>query len=473
MSQADNPEQRAHARLSASGSKRWMACPGSIPYADMLPPELRSGSSKFAQLGTAAHTLGETCVNQGLADSRSYAGWWINQQGDVTKDWRTWYKPKSRRKEPPEGWFQVDDDMMEAVDVYIAVVWKERDRLGPMATVQTERKFDLSWLRPEMFGTNDCNVDLFLEELVVIDYKHGQGVPVEIAYPDKVTGEMKPNSQLMYYLLGAAQLEAFSHERYKLIVVQPRCPHPLGGVRDVTVTKEELFAFRDELAAAADRVREAEDMLVAAKHDEVEFEAWRDEYLCAGDHCSTTFCERLTTCLKFRDKAQELAKADFADEPSVPAIPDDLEVLARNLEWADALTAWAKALAAQAQKLMAAGIPVPRHKLVRGKANRVFSIPEDEVVAAASAIGLARSDLYTTPAPKFISPAQLEKKGKKAKELVQGVYDKALDAWIVAPIAAKGEGKVKVAHETDPREAVPLDAGLDFDDAPDYGQEDD
>lgn len=472
MSSTDNPTERAHARLSASGSKRWMTCPGSIPYVDTLPPELRSGSSKFAQLGTAAHSLGEACINQGLADSRSYAGWWINQQGDVTKDWRTWYKPKSRWKDPPEGWYQVDDDMMEAVDVYLAVVWAEKARLGPMAAVQTERKFDLSWLRPEMFGTNDCNVDLFLDELVVIDYKHGQGVPVEIAYPDKRTGEMKPNSQLMYYLLGAAQLEAFSHERYKLIVVQPRCPHPLGGVREVTVTKEELLAFQDELAAAADRVREAEDMLVAAKDDPVEFAAWAEEYLCAGDHCSTTFCDRLTTCAKFRDKAQELAMVDFADDPEPIPVPQDIETLARNLEWADALTAWAKALNAQAQRLMAAGIPVPRHKLVRGKANRVFAIPEDEVIAAAQGIGIAKADLFTQAAPKFISPAQLEKKGKEAKRLVNGVFDKDLEVWTVAPIAAKGEGKVKVAHESDPREAVPLDAALDFEDAPEYGQED-
>lgn len=471
MSTTDNPEQRAHARLSASGSKRWMTCPGSIPYSDLLPPELRGGSSKFAQLGTAAHTLGETCIEQKLETSESYRGWWINQQGDVTKDWRTWYKPKSRRKEPPEGWFQVDGDMIEAVDVYLTTVWKEKARLGPAAQVKTEVKFDLSWLRPEMFGTNDCNVDLFLDELVVIDYKHGQGVPVEVSYPQP-DGSHKGNSQLLYYLLGAAQLEAFSHERYKIIVVQPRCPHPLGGVREFTLTKEELLQFQDELAMAADRVREAEDMLVAAKDDEVEMQAWGDEYLRAGPHCTSTFCERLTTCRKVREEAQNLAKADFEeDAPRTIPIPDDLEVLARNLEWADVFTAWAKALAAQAQKLMAAGVQVPRHKLVRGKANRVFTLPEHEVVARAEAIGIPKADLYEIPPPKFVSPAKLEKKGKAAKALVQGVFDPALEVWVQEPIAAKGEGKVKVAHESDPREAVPLDAALDFDDAPEYGPE--
>ncbi len=47
--------ERAHAKKSASGSKRWMSCAGSIPLADLLPA---GGSSLPARQGTAAHALG-------------------------------------------------------------------------------------------------------------------------------------------------------------------------------------------------------------------------------------------------------------------------------------------------------------------------------------------------------------------------------------------------------------------------------
>src|SRR5438067_10589659 len=48
----------AHARRSASGNKRWIACPGSIRLSVGRPNE----SSEAARLGTAAHGLGEYCL---------------------------------------------------------------------------------------------------------------------------------------------------------------------------------------------------------------------------------------------------------------------------------------------------------------------------------------------------------------------------------------------------------------------------
>jgi hypothetical protein len=47
-----------HAKLSASGSHRWMACPGSIKAEDGYPET----SSVFAEEGTRAHELADRCL---------------------------------------------------------------------------------------------------------------------------------------------------------------------------------------------------------------------------------------------------------------------------------------------------------------------------------------------------------------------------------------------------------------------------
>ena len=44
----------AHAKLSASGAHRWMACPGSVAAEEGFP----DNTSSFAEEGTAAQTLG-------------------------------------------------------------------------------------------------------------------------------------------------------------------------------------------------------------------------------------------------------------------------------------------------------------------------------------------------------------------------------------------------------------------------------
>lgn len=459
---ASDPSARAHARLSASQAKRWMACPGSVKIIDEIPAKLRPGQSSFAALGTAAHTLGEACLSQGKRDSRDYKDYWIHLSGEIQK----------RTPDPDEpGWFQVDFDMMDAVDVYLSVVWGELERLGPAAELRIEHKFDLSWLRPDMFGTNDCSISLFLDELVVIDYKHGQGVPVEV-YSVGEGGKTKPNPQLAYYGLGAAEADEFTHQKVTLIVVQPRCPHPKGGVRRYEMTMAELMEFKEELAAAADKAREAEEAWDPSCGFEGT-EEWQLKYLQAGDHCKTAFCPKLGhPCPAAFRQAQTEAMADFADDPyelEAPGAGDspDLTKLAHTLKWVPFLDAFIKSTEAHAQRLAETGIKVPEHKLVRKKANRSFIGEDDVVIAKLTAGGLQKADLMTDP--KLKSPAQVEKLGKVAKELVNGVKNKDYDPsvegskeWLKEPLAAKGVGSITLAHESDPREEVVVDPAQDF-----------
>ena len=54
------PEE--HAKLSASGSKKWINCPASIAMESKFPDE----SSEYAREGTTAHSLGEAKLKLAL-----------------------------------------------------------------------------------------------------------------------------------------------------------------------------------------------------------------------------------------------------------------------------------------------------------------------------------------------------------------------------------------------------------------------
>jgi len=49
-----------HKRFSPSGSKRWLACPGSIPLVESL--DLPDSTNDASELGTGVHEIGELCL---------------------------------------------------------------------------------------------------------------------------------------------------------------------------------------------------------------------------------------------------------------------------------------------------------------------------------------------------------------------------------------------------------------------------
>lgn len=48
----------SHAKLSPSAAERWMTCPGSVVLSAGMPQK----TSAFAEEGTCAHALAETCL---------------------------------------------------------------------------------------------------------------------------------------------------------------------------------------------------------------------------------------------------------------------------------------------------------------------------------------------------------------------------------------------------------------------------
>lgn len=380
-----------HSELGASKSDRWIACPGSIRES----AGIESAPSEYAEEGTAAHALGERCLLDGT-DAAAH----IDQA--------------VHRSAVDGSVIYVTEEMAEAVQVYLDFV---RGRLAELrgATLQVEHKFDLSWLHPGMFGTNDSNILQPFGRLVVNDYKHGKGVSVRAF----------DNPQLKYYALGAlGQKNLGAIEDVEINIIQPRT----GGdaVDTWETTPEELYAWaNDVLVPAAKRTAEA------------------DAPLNAGDHCR--WCPALTKCPAVRQRALAAAKSAFATADKIPsrkevALPPpallSTEDLERIYEVSDLISGWATNAAAELKSRLENGESGKLTKLVAGRATRRWA--DDHVAAEQLA---AHIDPYER---KLCSPAQAEKKLKEA-----GVNGKDFTRGLV--IESRG---VSLASINDKRPAI-------------------
>ena len=413
-----------HARLSASTAERWMNCTGSVGLIDSLPERERGGGqSEFAALGTAAHHLGGWCLERGIETSYDLLSETILiVKGDA-------YWPENKPEGEIQYAFVIDGDMCEAVDVYLDTVAALRVEF-PDEEELIEVQMDMSWLDERFGGTADYErVASLLGLLVVVDYKHGQGVVVEV----------KDNHQLRKYGVGALH-DHPECDRVRIVIVQPRAPHPDGSVRSVEYSREELDLF-------------AAKMLVAARETETE-----DATLKVGKWCK--FCpaaaamldSRTMLCPEMQAEITRQAQVDFADDPEEIPVPNDL---GRVLMWAPIFENWFTQCDALGQRALESGLDVEGFKLVRGRrGDRVFTGEEARTVAKilrlAKGLGLdlGRKDLYSTP--KMKSPHQVEGLGKGMKAAVEDMCEHGHD------------GKITMAPVSDPRPAERPSAITDF-----------
>ncbi len=495
----------AHAVRNASGAKRWMNCPGSIRMEHGRP----NNSSDAARLGTAAHALGEACLLDG-SDAWEWVGGYVrldpNEQATVHKpaqsflpgdEEKTVLVPVHATEEglPPSGHedFPIDGDMTEAVQVYLDAVREEMERLGVHAELEVERRFSLNWLVgfdfdfeaferdpayispsgihfaitdefPDghlfnadgtvnwgpMFGTNDASVGLIFDHITVFDYKHGQGVVVEV----------EDNEQELYYALGKAKELDWAFETLDLVIVQPRARHADGKVRRWSTDKATLRAYEERLRVAA-----------LATQDP-------DAPLRAGDWCK--FCKAAGVCPELREESFRQAGLEFGDgftEDSVSQTgPEDSdEDLMMRMRAIPLLDVFIKSTQTEALRRLreTPGGSACYGKLVRKKSNRKFR--EDlvdeatgEPVTAFELLereGIPREMLFEEPKPKSpskveaVRPPELMARLKAEKVRAPAAHIKAL----VASVSHKPEGGITVAPPDDPRDAVDATAAAEGD----------
>lgn len=241
-------ENRAHAVLSASSSKRWLNCPPSAK----LNAEIPDITTEYAKEGTDAHELAEYKVNQLLG---------------------------IKADNPTENLDYYNQEMEDCTDSYAQYIAEQMSQYSS-PVVMVEQRLDFSRYVPGGFGTGDCII-VADDVLTVIDFKYGKGVAVEAEY----------NPQMMLYALGALEMFSILYDinEVKMVIFQPR----IENISEFSMPISDLMSWAEnELKPKAE---------LAAK-GEGEF--------CAGEHCR--FCKVKATCRKRAEYNLAIAKYDFA-----------------------------------------------------------------------------------------------------------------------------------------------------------------
>ncbi len=395
-----------HAILGASKAHRWMNCPGSVRLSEGRVDK----GSKYADEGTAAHELAARCLNNGTATPDMFLGVTI-QVDDMLNP------------------IVVDEEMVEAVDVFVSYVRRRVDEGFELVAV--EQRFDLASLNPPgpMFGRAD--VVLFKERRPPTKFAGGVtlGQPAIMEVPDFKYGagvrvDPTENEQGMFYAIGAILATERKADQIDITIVQPRAPHPDGIIRTWSLTWDELVSFRERLIERAEATTEPDAPLVP------------------GEWCR--FCPALAICPAQAEAAQDAARNTFEvmavqSEPSVP-IPEalDLETLRNVMEVAGTLRAWLSAVEAEMRDRTERGEDTG-FKLVPKRGLRKWNNEAEAEQVLAARLG---DEAYQR---KLRSVTQAEK----------ALKDAGLDKKEVEHLWSKVSSGTKLAPTDDPRPAVP------------------
>jgi len=325
---------KLHAKLSASGSEKWMTCTPSAKMEESFPDE----HSVFAAEGTFAHAVFESELLQFLG--RHYED--LNP-ADVEQ-----YDSPALR-----------DHVMDAVRAVIERI-KEAYKVCKDPKILIEQRLDFSPWVPEGFGTGDAVI--ITDDLIeVMDLKYGKGIVVDAIN----------NSQMRLYGLGAYNEMAhlYNIKRVRMTILQPRLNN--YPVEEMSIEKLLDWA-RDEVNPKAKL-------------------AWVGEGdLVAGDHCSSCFCRARFQCPERAKIAYDLAQQDFAlKEPRLLTI----EQIATVLSKADIAIDWLNDVKTYALKQAERGEAIPGYKLVEGRSNRKYT-DQDEVAQKLIESGIDEAVIY-------------------------------------------------------------------------------
>lgn len=377
-----------HALLSASSAARWLHCTA----APRLEAQFPENTSTYAEEGRLAHAICEL---------------------KVIKHFTVQIKPRAftaklnKLKADP----RYSDEMDKTSDLYIEHLSERAMRYSTRPNVAAEVRVDFDDYVPEGFGTCDC-IMIGGDTLSIVDYKHGQGVPVSA----------ENNPQMRLYALGALRRYApVFGDTIKFVSMTIDQPRIQSEVSTETITVEELRAWGENIRPIAAEAFSGEGRF------------------CAGEWCR--FCRARATC---RARAeQNLALEEFKQHDIHTLTDAEIgECLVRGAN----LVKWYKDLEDYALSALIRGDSIPGWKAVAGRSVRTFS-DQDAALAAAIAAGYDESLVYDRK-PKTLT--ELEKLMGKAE------FADKLGRFVVKPL-----GKPTLAPESDKREPY-SSAAVDF-----------
>lgn len=399
-----------HARLSPSGSVKWLNCAGAPAMEAPFPDT----GSEYSKEGTAAHALAAMALTEGR-DCAAYIG----RRVDVS----------------PHETREVTADMARDVQVYVDNI-RQYVGVAVVNDLLVEQQVPIGHITGEADATGTADAIILTadgEELQLHDLKFGRGMEVDA----------ERNTQLMLYALGALEIVAplgYEPKRIRLVIHQPRIKQALS---EWDCSIEELQAFRlHAITRSAECDVASVDPLPS---------------LNPGPHCDKGFCKARATCPALAKYVGDQVGADFDDldalEDRIGMISESTDaILGQKMAAIDLIESWCKAVRAEVERRLLAGTPVPGYKLVQGRAgSRAWSDSTMVEDYLRKTVRLKVEEAYDL---KLISPTSAEK-------LVKAGSIKPKQWTRLQELISRSEGKPSVAPESDKRPAIEVKPVID------------
>ena len=316
---------KKHAKLSASGSSKWINCPGSVEAEKGLE---RKGSNIYADEGTLAHELADICLKT-HADTNTF----IDKEIKVESDGRTLS-------------CVVDKEMAIYVQEYIDYV---KAHETPNCQRYTESKVDFSNVVPGGFGTMDASIlDYDTGTCHIFDLKYGRGH--EVSAIENTQGQM--------YALGLYnELSCLNViKKFVIHIVQPR----KYNFSSWEISIEDLIVF-------GKMVNEKAKLALSKNAPRIPGEK----------QCE--WCNAKANCPALNKLVEDSISVQFEDLTKESAQELTLEQKKRIIDNSKLIDSFVKAVEADVYNLMINGNEFPGYKLVEGRSNRKW-IDEAEKV---------------------------------------------------------------------------------------------
>jgi hypothetical protein len=385
-------ERPAHSPLGASSAERWIKCPGSVTFIKELDLTEVSDEPDYRRNGTAAHEAIAKCLTEGL-DAWEVIGF-------VTSNGVT-----------------VDVEITDAIQLFLDTVrpsFKDADQ------ILIERGISAP-IHELFYGTVDCAVvyeefagafdeesrEVYLPCLDVNDYKHGEGITVDVEW----------NPQVLYYAYGILEDTQLPDDtRVRMRIVQPRGFHHDGPVRTFELTAGEVRAWATGILRPA---------MIRTEND---------RSLDGGPWCR--FCPAKLVCPMLTGLFRAAATCD----PKVK-VDTSTQALALNFQHIGGVKFYIKALEDELYARLNKGETNDLVKLVHKKANRVWNVGADAIMREK----LGAEAVWP---PELKSPAEIEKLGPAAKALVKE-YAYTPESGLTVALADDNRVGVKVQTTTE------------------------
>lgn len=393
-----------HAKLSASGSKRWLACAASI----QAEAQYENTNNIHSVEGSMAHELADICCKRNI-DAREMLGKKAPKKFLNDKRNKRFFNPKKMKKEGLKALpKRYPKDMCDHVQEYLNYV---RSFVTKGSILMPEQRVNYSNYIKDGFGTSDNILIIPKAKTVhIFDLKYGKGV--QVFAPE--------NSQGMLYGVGTLNEYSDKYKIKKVVIhiIQPRLNHyDRWQIKTADLLHWAEYARKRSLKTAKPNPK-----------------------FKAGDHC--TFCLHRDNCIALAQFTEDAIKAKFNEvkkkgEDALPPIQSlSKKQKSKIIQSRKIIEKFMNSVYDESVVQAEVGMKFPDLKLVRGRSNRYYKNPKK-----------AKKELVK----------QLGKKAFKPKELI-GITaaEKELGKREFADldITKKPLGKLTLVHKDDPKPEV-------------------